>query len=74
MASFSIVKHLNVVEQIGPGQLGEQAILPLGQSQKSDTVVRGDLAAGKIKFDPALPTGWKFNLRRGTICHRWSLR
>jgi hypothetical protein len=41
-----------------PGQARQQAQPPFGQVQQGDTAVGRDLTAGKIKFYPALLTGW----------------
>ena len=57
-----------------PHQIGQQAQPPLGQSQQADAAIGRDIPTAKIDLNTALTTGWKFDLRRGTIRHRQTPR
>ena len=53
-----------------PRQPRQQADPPVRRRQQHGATVRGDIAAGKIRLDATPTTGWKFDLRKGTIRHR----
>ena len=52
-------------------QIKEQAKPLLCQVQKPDTIIGRVISTGKIDPDPKLTTGWKRDLLKATIRHRW---